>query len=304
MTTTFDLLTLWYDMVYKMIQYPQMNMQTCYLCQHPTHQLLKAKNRAIIRCDNCKLTYTPDSASSDGHIREDSGKFVKEYLDEARRYKQYFDTIIGIIQKHKKPQSLLDVGCGVGIFLQQVKINGWKAIGVDMSADSVAYARARGLAVRRGKIEELTFRPGSFDVITLFQTIEHIKDPIKTLEKLYLLLRRGGILVLTTPNEESVLAKAQGKFWFGYRNIEHLYFFNEQSLTVLQKKVGFKRISIHTENGRVLSAPWVLTRLFDYYYNQASILTSLMRKARPYWKYLNWITFREPRVNLVSVAVK
>ena len=279
-------------------------MQKCYLCNHPAQIFLKVKNKSILRCNNCKLTYTRDLASFNGIIREDGEKFVREYLKEASLYKEYFDSIIKIILKHKKPQSLLDVGCGVGIFLQKVKDIGWNAIGVDMSKAAVQYARSRGLDVRLGKIEELKFKPRSFDVITLFQTIEHIEDPIRILKKIYSLLRRGGILILTTPSEESFMARVLGKFWFGYRNIEHLYFFNNQSLATMQTKVGFRKVMIHSEDSRVLSVPWVLTRVLEYYYNQKSLLTSLMLKSKPYWKYLNWFTFREPDVNLVSIAVK
>ncbi len=279
-------------------------MQTCYLCSHPAQTFLKVKNKAILRCNNCKLTYTRDVANYDGRIREDSEKFVKEYLKEESLYKKYFDTIIQLIQQYKTPQSLLDVGCGVGIFLQNVKKIGWNAIGVDMSKTAVEYARSCGLDVRLGKIEELNFNPGSFDVITLFQTIEHIEDPLKTLKKIYSLLRKEGILMITTPSEESLMARILGKFWFGYRNIEHLFFFNKQSLATMQEKVGFRKVTIRSENGRTLSVPWVLTRIFEYYYNQKSPLASLVSKSRPYWKYLDRIKFREPSVNLVSIAVK
>lgn len=279
-------------------------MQPCYLCNHPTQLLLHAKRRRIIRCIHCKLTYTQDVISSRGTIREDSKKFVREYMAEASRYREYFDSIITIIRKYKKPTVLLDVGCGIGVFLQAVKEAGWKTIGVDMSKSAVTYARSRGLDIRLGKIEELSLKRESFDVITLFQTIEHIEDPIKTLKKIHTLLRKGGILVMTTPNEESLMARLLGRLWFGYRNIEHLYFFNKQSLTAMQKRAGFKKISVNTENGRALSMPWVLTRLLDYYYNQASLVRSLMLPLKPYWKHLRWIAFKEPRVNLISVAVK
>ncbi len=279
-------------------------MERCYLCNHKTQTFLKVKNISILRCTNCKLTYTLDITPHYGIIREDSTKFVKEYLEEARFYNEYFNAMIETIRRYKNPKYLLDVGCGIGLFLQKIKVIGWKAVGVDMSKAAVGYARAHGLEVYLGKIEEITFKPGTFDVITLFQTIEHIKDPLKTLKKIYSLLLKGGMLLITTPSEESLMARVLGKYWFGYRNIEHLYFFNKQSLASMQKKVGFKKIMIHTEFGRILSVPWVLTRIFEYYYNQKSPLVSLALKSRPYWKYLSKITFREPDVNLVSVAVK
>ena len=279
-------------------------MQTCYLCNHPAQVFLKTKSRSILRCGNCKLTYTPDVIPYDGRAREDGDKFVGEYLKESSLYKKYFDTIIKIILEYKKPKSLLDVGCGVGVFLQNVKAIGWNARGIDMNPSAISYARSHGLDVCLGKIEEQKFDPGSFDAITLFQTIEHIEDPLKILKKIHSLLRKGGILVVTTPNEESLMAKVLGKFWFGYKNIEHLYFFNKQSLSAMQSKVGFRKIIIRAENGRALSVQWVLTRIFEYYYNHESLLTSLALKTQPYWKYLSRIIFREPDVNLISIAIK
>jgi len=282
-----------------------MNEQLCYLCKQPTRFFLKAKNRIILRCSSCKLTYTLDITPFGGRVREDGEKFVTEYLREYSLFKEYFDTIIKIILKRKKPKLLLDVGCGVGIFMQNLKEIGWNAIGVDMSDASVEHAKSRGLKVKLGKIEDMKLKSNSFDVITLFQTIEHIEDPIKTLKKIYSLLRKDGLLVITTPNEESLMAKILGKYWFGYRNIEHLYFFNKRSLAKMQAEVGFRRIDVNSENGRTLSLPWVLTRLFDYYYNdQNSSLRLALVKSQPYWKYFSWITFREPGVNLLSVAVK
>ena len=278
-------------------------MKTCYLCHRPVKTFLKTKNRSIVRCDSCKLTYTRD-ATSGPVLREDSEKFTREYLIDARFYNEYFEQVIETIRKYKKPTRVLDVGCGVGLFLQKVKANGWNGVGVDMSKPAVTYARNHGLEVHLGRIEQSSFKTETFDVITLFQTIEHLEDPLKILKKLHSLLKVGGVLLITTPSETSFLARILGKFWFGYRNIEHLYFYNKQSLTAMQKKVGFKKITIRTESSRKLSLPWVLTRIFEYYYNQKSPLASVVLKSRAYWKYLNWITFREPAVNLVSIAFK
>lgn len=278
-------------------------MKRCYLCGFSIKPFITVKKRSIVRCSTCRLTYTKNLLQSTA-TGENSRKFVDEYVSEAVSYREYFTNIIDIIRKYKQPGTLLDVGCGVGIFLQRVKETGWKAVGVDLSSGAVQYARAHGLDVRLGEIEKMKFRPRSFDVITLFQTIEHIDDPLNILKILRVFLRNGGLLLMTTPSEESFMAKLMGKYWFGYRNVEHIYFYNKHSMTVLLQKAGFRNITMHSENSRALSVPWVLTRIFEYYYNQKSLLSSLIVKTRPYWKYLNWIRFREPDVNLVLTAVK
>jgi 2-polyprenyl-3-methyl-5-hydroxy-6-metoxy-1,4-benzoquinol methylase len=276
----------------------------CYLCNKPTYTYFQIKNRIIFRCNTCELTYTSNNYLNIDIDKEGSKKFVDEYVAEEELYKEYFNGKIQTYIKDRKPKLLLDIGCGAGIFLDCVNKLGWKSIGVDSSKAAIKYSKLKGLNVKLGKIEQLKLNPNSFDVITIFQTIEHLDNPLKIMQKVNKLLRPNGIFLLTTPNENSFMAKIMGKKWFGYRNIEHIFFYNQNSLKLMLIKAGFKEVNITEENGRSMSLTWILIRLFGYYYNHHSIITKFILKTNSYWKYLKWIKFCEPKVNLVSIAIK
>jgi 2-polyprenyl-3-methyl-5-hydroxy-6-metoxy-1,4-benzoquinol methylase len=109
---------------------------------------------------------------------------------------------------------LLDVGCGLGYFVKRVAaLPGWEAYGYEISPAAVAFARTTlGLSnVFRGKVEDSDFEPRSFDVITLWDVIEHIPDPDPLLSYLCTLLTDDGLLCMHTPNAVIQIPKAKLK---------------------------------------------------------------------------------------------
>jgi 2-polyprenyl-3-methyl-5-hydroxy-6-metoxy-1,4-benzoquinol methylase len=109
---------------------------------------------------------------------------------------------------------LLDVGCGLGYFVKRAgDVPGWEAYGYEISPHAVAFARQTlGLSnVFCGKVESSDFAPGSFDVITLWDVIEHIPDPDPLLTYLHGLLAHDGILCMHTPNAVVQVPKARIK---------------------------------------------------------------------------------------------
>lgn len=109
---------------------------------------------------------------------------------------------------------LLDVGCGLGYFVKRASEHaGWAAYGYEISPPAVDFAnRKLGLAnVFAGRVEESHFAPASFDLITLWDVVEHIPDPEPLLAYLQSLLKPDGILFLHTPNIQAQLPKARLK---------------------------------------------------------------------------------------------
>ena len=97
---------------------------------------------------------------------------------------------------------LLDVGCGTGAFLARAKAAGYDVEGVDVNPEAVAEAKARGLDARLAKLEDFAKKvpPASFDVVTMFDVLEHFDNPREMTELAASLLKPGGGLVVTTPN--------------------------------------------------------------------------------------------------------
>ncbi len=101
---------------------------------------------------------------------------------------------------------LLDVGAGIGTFLAMARADGWEVAGTEVSASAIELAQQRyQIDLRRGQIEEVSFRDGSFDVVTLWHVLEHVPSPRRVLTTCHRLLVTGGILVVASPNDSDVL---------------------------------------------------------------------------------------------------
>ncbi len=103
---------------------------------------------------------------------------------------------------HARPGNLLDVGTGIGQFLSIAKPHFTDVAGTEVSASAVEIARSRyGLNVMRGEVETIDLPPSSFQNITLFHVLEHVHDPIMTIQACYSLLQPGGVLLVCVPND-------------------------------------------------------------------------------------------------------
>lgn len=125
------------------------------------------------------------------------GRIARQHLRMLRRS-------IRLPHHHK----LLDIGCANGLFLDEARRAGFEAYGAELSPDTAAFARTYfGLEVHPGDWREADYADGSFDVVTLFDTIEHLPDPLGELAALRGLLKPGGLLLQSAPNTEGLLSR-------------------------------------------------------------------------------------------------
>ncbi len=144
----------------------------------------------------------------------------------------------------KRPRSgrALDVGCAAGFCMQALADLGFEAYGVEVSPTIAAHASRRfGFeTVHVGTLSTAPFAEGSFDLITLWDVVEHAVDPAALLVQARELLRPGGLLVLETQNIDSLFARALGRRWHHYKHAEHIYHFNRSTLRRLLGATGFE----------------------------------------------------------------
>lgn len=138
-----------------------------------------------------------------------------------------------------KDARLLDLGCGNGAFLAQMRVAGWHVTGLDLDERAVQAAQSVGLDVRCGELKESTFPPASFDVITLNHVIEHLPHPVETLSICQRLLRSGGVIWIGTPNLSSRGHEVFGRDWFALDPPRHLVIFTPKSLRIALERAGF-----------------------------------------------------------------
>ncbi len=177
---------------------------------------------------------------------------------------------------------ILDIGCGSGQWLA-VLSERWDKYGVDVSSVAAEIAqRCTGANVFCGPIEAYEAEPESFDVITAFALIEHLKDPRKLMQWVYKRLKRGGIVVLMTGDRESKIAKRFGHKWPLYVPPEHMYFFSSRSLNRLVTETGFTVKRREWRNMPYGSRP--LTKLCELCIGRVKEILRLTGK--PYYDHL------------------
>ena len=157
-----------------------------------------------------------------------------------RRYGQW--KRLKSIERFIKGGRLLEVGCGTGVFLEEVVRSGrWEAVGIEPGAKAAAYARKNlGIQVHQQVFSEVALEPDSFDVIVLWNVVEHFYHPIQDLRRAGDLLKPGGLLVFSLPNIEGLDARIFGKYWSGWELPRHLYLFPRQKLHEYLKQIGFE----------------------------------------------------------------
>jgi len=210
----------------------------------------------LARCRGCGLIFAnPRLRRAEVEKRYDSPEFLAEYLKAHRatpagydrasladRYRPYLDMIRGRLHPGAK---LLDVGCGAGFFLKEAEAEGWAAEGTEISRSLAAYGReVVGVTVRLGTLEELNGPPGSRDIVTLFDVLEHVPEPQRTLEEVGRLLRPDGLVLISTPDYGSLSRLFLGKAWAVLSPAEHLSLFTEKTLRKLVEGSGLELLSI------------------------------------------------------------
>lgn len=180
-----------------------------------------------------------------------------------------------VVLKHKPTGKLLDVGCGNGVFIDYVKNNSnLEVVGTEINVDNVTYLTGKkGLDVRLGNLNEISFTNQEFDIITLWDVIEHLNDPNHTLAEIKKLLKPDGNLIIRVPNGNSVDFALFGKYWAGLDAPRHLYVFSKKSLSYLLSVHGFQIISSNYHIGGYLNT---LTSL-EFFLNDQNISLKLRK---------------------------
>jgi 2-polyprenyl-3-methyl-5-hydroxy-6-metoxy-1,4-benzoquinol methylase len=149
------------------------------------------------------------------------------------------DRQIRHLKSLSSPSRLLDVGCGNGDFLAQMKDCGWIVHGIDPDPVAVRRARDRGVPVDEGFLTNDMFSHGDFDAVTLNHVVEHMHDPLEAFRNCWRILRPGGVLWIETPNLASAGYALFGRNWRGLEPPRHLVLFTTASLIAALRRIGF-----------------------------------------------------------------
>ena len=283
----------------------KVTMIPCNLCGHNNfrevfkHKLLISP---LLQCSKCGLVCVDISRSreliQDRQGQEERNKayaeqtrlgheklFIRLDLEHAERQnrKANFEARVQMINSEwARPTEsirLLEVGCGEGLFLEQARRYGYTVIGVEPNQKSAAFAReVFGLHVLAKTLAEATISQDSIDIGVLLHVIEHLPDPNAVVSKMRKILRKGGLLVIETPNIDSLPFKILRKKWRQFLPI-HYYFFSKKTIVVLLEKNGFK-VSRIVDIGNRVSVQFFLNRLERLSPKSAYLLNRLARSLK------------------------
>jgi SAM-dependent methyltransferase len=238
----------------------------CLLCgNRPAIPLLEAPDRIeasgkwflVVQCPTCGLCFT-NPRPSEASMALLCGDALPPRLPSFRRTSRAGRRGFGyrrVIAPHGQKR-LLDFGCGAGSFLQRMHSCGWAVQGLDTSAEAIQHIRDDlGLPALTGSLPHELLEPGSFDAITMWQSLQYVRWPLETLKAARRLLAPGGKVIIAAPNIDSLPFRVFGPAWSGLNLPRHLTHFAPWTLSLLLRRAGFRPGKIRmVRRGRWLRA--------------------------------------------------
>jgi len=220
----------------------------CNLCGSNNSEFLFTKNfYPIVRCRECSLTYAnPDGNVylqdyyNEGFFKGEKEKFGYVDYYKEREYNIYnFNEYWKKIKQYIDRGRVLDVGCATGLFLECAGKN-WQCYGLDVSEYASSIAKDKiGATIETYQLLEAPWQNDFFDLITMWDVLDHLSNPIEHLFKCYQLLNKKGLLILNVGDISALFAKIFGQKWYILIPPTHLYFFNARTIKAMLNKAGF-----------------------------------------------------------------
>jgi len=246
-------------------------------------------NFFLKKCSKCSLTFLNPKLSEaqlkkyypseDYYIYNTSIKkgaigIIREYLIKHYYSPNFLSLLISTfiknvpaIPSYCKNGKILDLGCGTGDTLVLLKKLGWDVYGMDIDKNAISIGKKRGLNnLKLGTYKELDKYPDNyFDAIRLYHVIEHLDNPSLCLNLIREKLKKGGELIMGTPNMGSLVSKIFKSYWYNLDSPRHLFIFSPRTLGKLSEENGFlvETIEYCSAGGIVGSIQYFINDLFD-----------------------------------------
>ena len=304
------------------------NKIPCDLCGSDEHKFLfEAKDRlhgfdgtfSYVICKNCGLVFmNPQVSPSD---------IVKFYPPDYAPHKAKVDTkqldqsaiknklkrrpfVASCCKKLSEQSRVLDVGCGNGYFLYEIRtVTGCQVYGIDISKTTAKTARENyGIDVFTGTILESPFPDNYFDIITAWAFLEHVNNPSEVLLKMSNLLKNDGLCIISIPNFESLNAKLFKDKWYHLDCPRHLYIYTKRTITGLFEKSNLtvnKIIYNKSSNGVLGSLQYyIYGDNFSHYHRNRVKRSLLLRKIVSPWSRITALMRQSDMMSVCAEKAK
>ncbi len=243
-------------------------VSSCPLCGDNTdsNALLRERDRSFFRCGECGLVYQIDFAETGGRyggerygkeyfFREYQRQYGRSYLEDGEHIRSLsrprIDRLKSMVSGNRR---LLDVGCAYGFFMEEAAAAGFYVEGLDVSLEAVEYVRGSlGFTAHTGDFSAEIPPAGifdssgeSFDVISMWFVIEHFENLHRVLDRVYTLLRPGGVFAFSTPNARGISGRSNFKNFLRSSPRDHHTLWTPASAASILGERGFrveKRVS-------------------------------------------------------------
>ena len=252
-----------------MIQETETNQLVCKVCNAKNIKLDFIKSGIKFRkCKECNFVFVYPLPSIETQQKyydssyQEGGYRLYQESQELRiklNTKRFDD-----LAEYSLKGNILDIGCGAGFFLDVASKNGLNTFGIELSSEATKKTKLRHPNVFNGTLEDAKYPDGFFDIITIFDLIEHVMDPNQTIKEVNRILNPGGLAVFTTPDISSWHAKVLKKNWYQINPLQHLYYFSPKTMTMILKKNNFEILKIE-KNFKIFRIDDII-KMMEFYY--------------------------------------
>lgn len=244
----------------------------------------------LVACAQCGLQYVSPRLRADAVLHGYAGGSDERFVSQAKGREITFGKCLDQIGRvwAGQPGRLLDIGTGAGSFPFMAAKRGWQAEGCEPNHWLCDWALTNyGLPIRSGTVLEQGYPSNAYDVVTLWDVLEHTPDPKAEVRETHRLLRENGLLVINYPDIGSWIARLMGRSWVFLLDV-HLYYFTRVTIRKLLEDVGFEVVVMRPHFQR-LGLAYILQRATPYVGAPLRPLIGLVRTVGladwqvPYW---------------------
>ena len=254
----------------------------------------------LVRCRRCGFKYVTPRLRGDLILGSYAEGDDPNYVSQLQARERTFAAALEEIERaNGEPGRLLDIGTAAGAFVAMAVSKGWQAEGCEPNRWLAEWgAKHYGIRIRQGAVFDQPYAEASFDVITMWDVIEHTPNPRLILERCHSLLRPGGLLVVNYPDIGSWIARVLGRRWLFLTSV-HLYYFDRTTMRQLLESTGFATVKVRPHFQRLE---------LDYILFRGSVLSKRMSAAAraivrplglshaqvPYWLGQTFVLAKRP----------
>ena len=214
----------------------------------------------LVRCRRCGFQYVNPRLRGDLIFAGYSEGDDPAYVSQLQARERTFEASLAEIERAAHGRGrLLDIGTAAGAFVAAARRRGWEAEGCEPNRWLADWgSRHYAITIRQGSVFEQPYEAQSFDVVTLWDVIEHTLNPREMLDRARLLLKPGGVLVVNYPDIGSWIARALGRRWLFLTSV-HLYYFDRRTMRRMLEDTGFS-VEIVRPHWQRLELDYILFR--------------------------------------------